>query len=347
MRLWPWRGETRDDSMTDALVVQIVANASGATTANASATAALEACAGLVGRAFASATVEASAAVAEALEPNMLAQMGRALVRHGEHVALIDTTGDGLRLLPTQTHDVGGQADPATWHYNITLGGPSATVKHDKTPAQSVVHLRWATDPAKPWIGVGPLQAADLAGRLSAETVAALADEASGPRGNLLPIPTDGEDATVENLKADIRKLKGKAAVVESGDWGGTAGGGEADWKPRRLGSNPPSAMVELVRTASAEVYAACGIPAALFTATSSAAAREAYRQSLFAVIAPLGRIVSRELSDKLGGPVALGWHELGAADIASRARAFQSMVGAGMDPAKAAGLAGLMAADD
>ena len=40
---------------------------------------------------------------------------------------------------------------------------------------------------------------------------------------------------------------------------------------------------------------------------------------------------------------IALDWDELRASDIAGRARAFQSMVGAGMDLAKAAGLAGLM----
>ena len=34
------------------------------------------------------------------------------------------------------------------------------------------------------------------------------------------------------------------------------------------------------------------------------------------------------------------------AADLSGRARAFQSMVGAGMDAAKAAGLAGLMEAE-
>ena len=63
----------------------------------------------------------------------------------------------------------------------------------------------------------------------------------------------------------------------------------------------------------------------------------------LFATIAPLGRLVVAELAAKLEGEVALEWDELRASDIAGRARAFQSMVGAGMDPSKAAGLAGLM----
>ena len=38
---------------------------------------------------------------------------------------------------------------------------------------------------------------------------------------------------------------------------------------------------------------------------------------------------------------------ELRASDLSGRARAFQSMVGAGMDISKAAGIAGLMDSDD
>ena len=58
---WPWQAweKRADSSYTDALVAAITANASGETTAFPTATAALEACAGLVGRAFATAKIEA------------------------------------------------------------------------------------------------------------------------------------------------------------------------------------------------------------------------------------------------------------------------------------------------
>ena len=46
---------------------------------------------------------------------------------------------------------------------------------------------------------------------------------------------------------------------------------------------------------------------------------------------------------EKLDDPVVLDWQELRARDISGRARAFQSMVGGGMDIAKAAALSGLM----
>ena len=59
MRNWFKRGlEKRDSSYTDALVAAITLGASGKASAFPTATAALEACVGFVGRAFAGAAVE-------------------------------------------------------------------------------------------------------------------------------------------------------------------------------------------------------------------------------------------------------------------------------------------------
>ena len=71
-------------------------------------------------------------------------------------------------------------------------------------PAAAVVHPRFEVDPDRPWRGIGPIQSAALAGRLSAETAGALADAESGPRGGLLPLPVDGADPTVRTV-VDIR----------------------------------------------------------------------------------------------------------------------------------------------
>ena len=122
--------------------------------------------------------------------------------------------------------------------------------------------------------------------------------------------------------------------------------GSASDWQSRRLGASPPAALVELATLATREILAACGISPALFDATAGASAREAYRQVLHGVIAPLGKIVAAELSEKLEVDIVLDWTELRAGDIAGRARAFQSMVGGGMDVTKAAALAGLMSPD-
>ena len=56
-----------------------------------------------------------------------------------------------------------------------------------------------------------------------------------------------------------------------------------------------------------------------------------------------MAKTVEAELSDKLNIRVSLNFDALFASDLSGRARAFQSMVGGGMDVEKAAALAGLM----
>ena len=179
----------------------------------------------------------------------------------------------------------------------------------------------------------------------------ALADEASGPRGMLLPTPVDGNDPTIATLKVDLRKLRGKVALVESVA-AGWAGDGtpirpKGDWESRRLGASPGTALIAQAEMASREVYSACGIPLSVVTEAEGTGQREGYRRLMHSTIAPLGRIVSEELSAKFETDISLSFESLFSADLAGRARAFQSLVNGGLDPAKAASLAGLMQPED
>ena len=268
--------------------------------------------------------------------------IGRSLIRRGEVLFLLDTSSGNLRLLPAETHDVSGGPDPSTWEYRLTLGGPSRIVTHDYVGADSVLHFRYASDAARPWRGNSPVEVAALAGKLSAETMRALADESSGPIGRLLGIPVDGDDATVSGLKANIANARGKVALLESGDWGNAGGDTKVSLKAERFGAEPPQSLVNLADLASKEIYAACGFNAALWGGSQAASVREAWRLALFGVLSPLGRLVESEMKDKLDDEVSLSWGELRASDLSGRARAFQSMVGAGMEVERAAGLAGL-----
>ena len=222
MNFWPFGNklETRaaESSYTDVLIAALVSRAQGRTLALPSATAALEACTGTVGRGFAASEVSGPDSLTRALTPSLMEMIGRSLIRRGELVLLIDTQAGMLRLIPAETHDVEGGPYPETWEYRLTLGGPSRTVTHDFVPSTSVLHFRYAPDPSPPWRGNGPIEVANLAGRLSAETVRALAEESSGPVGRLLGIPVDGADATVEGLKADIKNAAGRVALLETGD---------------------------------------------------------------------------------------------------------------------------------
>ena len=344
MKLWPFGNETRDDSYTDTLVSLLVSRAQGRTLAVPAAIGALEACAGVVGRGFASAEVEGRGVVTDALTPSVMELIGRSLIRAGEIVFLVDTTGGRLQILPCETWDVEGGPFPDSWEYRLTLGGPSRTLTYDWIPASSVLHFRYACDSAKPWRGNSPLEVAALAGRLSAETVNQLADESSGPVGRLLGIPKDGDDDTVAALKTDIKNAKGRVALLESGDWDNT-GAGAVDLATKRFGADPPASLVELLEVSSREVWSACGFNSALFEGSQAAAVRESWRLALFGVLSPLGRLVETELRAKLGD-VTLDWSELRASDLSGRARAFQSMVGGGMPVADAVAIAGLMVDD-
>ena len=342
MKFWPFGNklETRDDSYTNTLIAALVSRATGKTLSIPTATAALEACAGLTGRGFAAAEVTGPDALTSALSPPCLELVGRSLIRTGEVVFLIDTESGHLRLIPAETHDVEGT--PFEWEYRLTLGGPSQTVAYDHVPAASVLHFRYAVDASTPWRGNGPVQVAALEGKLSAETVNALADESSGPVGRLLGIPVDGADATVESLKADIKNAAGRVALLETGDWDNT-GNSTVDLETKRFGAEPPASLVELVTVASREIHAACGFNSSLWSGSQAASVREAWRLALFSVLQPLGRLVEAEIQAKLEDTVTLGWQELRASDLSGRARAFQSMVGGGMAVADAVAVAGLM----
>ena len=101
------------------------------------------------------------------------------------------------------------------------------------------------------------------------------------------------------------------------------------DWLPRFHGS--PRAPATLP------------VPTSLLERADGTALREAWRQFLHSSVMPVSLSVSAELSEKLDTDIRLSFDRMFASDLNGRARAFQSMVGGGMDVQKAAALAGLM----
>lgn len=346
---WKRPSEVRQESsFTDSVVQLILSRATGTSLRNPNATAAVESCSGVVGRAFASAEVMGPSWAKSALTPDVLSMIGRALIREGEILFYIDSTIDGqVLLVPVSDHDITGGYDSSSWLYRLNLSGPSEMITKANIRSEAVVHLMYAQDAKNAWKGVGPIQAAAAAGRLSAETVAALADEESGPRGYLLPVPgTDGNDDSIAELKADLKTLNGTLATVESQstswDSGDRRTAPARDWEPRRIGARPTDSSVELLGEASRQVMAACGVSPALFDAKAAAASREAWRQLLHGTISPLGTLISAQLTKKLETPISLRWAELRASDIMGRSRAYASMIQGGLPAEKAAELAGL-----
>ena len=345
--MWPFsRTERRQASYTDGVVAAILARATG-THADP---AAVEAAAGALARAFASAEITPVTRTTRVVTPDVLAQIGRALIVHGEIVFVIEVTGSGdVTLTPASGWDVTGGADPRSWRYRCDLAGPSGSVTIFRS-TESVIHCRYSVDPARPWQGVGPLDRARLSGRLAAELEAALGDEASGTRGHLLPVPTDGQDDSVSELRRDIGSLKGKTALVETtaAAWGdGRPMAPRGDYEPKRIGANPPASLATLRSDAALAVLSACGVPVELVTPGDGTSAREGLRRFLHLTVQPLATCIAAELGVKLDTPnLTLSFDKLFASDLSGRARAFQSMVGGGMAVDRAAALAGLLAED-
>ena len=254
MRIWPFnRYEQRADNSAyaQALVDAIQARAAGGTPALATATGAMEACAGFVSRAFMAAEVKGDDMVASALTPETMGMIGRALIRSGEVVFQIDTGGGRLALLPCESHEIDGMANPESWTYKLTVGGPDMSNEYERVSAAGVVHVRYAVDPSQAWKGIGPIQSAKLAGMLSANTAQSLGFESGMPIGAFLELPVDGEDTTITAMKKDIGRSKGSLLTVESGDWE-NAGEARANYEQKRFGAMPPVSMVELLSVSSA-----------------------------------------------------------------------------------------------
>ena len=349
--MWPWSKIEKRDSggdFSDAVVRLLESQAAGSA-ADASSTAAVEAAAGALSRAFASATVEGESWVQEAVTPNFLAQCGRDLIRSGDsmHVLRVGSSG-AVQLIPCSSWHWEGSHDPSSWSCRATAYGPSTSTTWN-LPASSIVFVRWGSTPGQPHVGTGPLSWAHTTARLQSESERSLADESAGPLSQLLAIPQDGGDGTdadpLKMLKADIRAARGKAILVETSQAGwdqGRAAAPQRDWKPSRLGPTPPESMVAVSKDSFARMLAACGCSPALFDDSDGTAKREALRQFHLGTVRPLAKILETELSAKLETEVRLQF-DLYNIDLAGRAQAFQKLIVGGVGVNEALMTTGLL----
>ena len=291
---------------------------------------ALETAAGQLSRAFGAAGV--SGAGASAFGPWTMTQIGRQLVEQGEAVWF---RGGGDLLLRGDNYDL----SPRMNRYTFSLPTGSVDV-----PSDRVFHARWNVD-VNSGRGLSPLGAARTLRELMRKLESSLSTEGNAAIGYLLPVPSDGDAANIEALKEDLAKLNGRIAVAETtrGGWGdGGSAAPRRDFELARLGPAYPQGNVELFTRARHAVLSACGYPVPLATDTDGTGQREAWRRYLHGTVAPLGRLVSAEAA-RVGLPVELDWDSLFASDIQGRARAFQSLVGGGMDISQAAAVSGLL----
>ena len=344
MRIWPFGTVEQRASATDLVVEALISQAGGSSVApSVEALGAVEAAAGLWSRAFASATVEPSSPATLALTPSVLAAIGRGLAVRGEALFVLDVNG-AVELTQAASWKVSGGTREESWRYAVELPLPSGKVAKRTLPAESVLHVRYATRPGAPWAGVSPLGMASETQALAAWLERRLAEEASTATAYVLPLPDGGSADNFNALAYGLQKGQGKLHLFETvaGGWGdGRTAAPRGDYDVKRLGASPPDSVGKLRSDVKNDIFGVYGIPSSIHGTGGSA--RESYRQFLSSTIQPLAKLVVEELAVKLDTPtLALDFTELRAADISGRARAYGVLINAGMPPAEAAEATGL-----
>ena len=350
---WPWQKSNKRASAnyTDAVVAALLTQVQGTASATAGATAALEACASLYAACFSAATVKGPARSESLLKPALLAHFARHLIRAGESVHVFEVVDGKPLMLPAATWDIRGGWNPDTWQYRVDIFGPSgSTTRH--VPAAQVLHLKYAIDPARPWMGLGPMQWASATGTLAGGLESTLAAESKAPSAQLVPVPLnpgaeDDDTDPLKTLQSQIANAKGKALLVETtaAGWGeGMGSAPQKDWSQIRIGPDWPKVLQDTRADVSMAVAKACNVPPALLDARAQGTAqREALRRFAHLGVEPLARIIEPDLAAALGGEVVLDFGALMASDLAGKARAIKGLVEAGLPLTEATAVAGLM----
>ena len=356
MSWWPFTRRDERRNFTDSYIAAMGAAATGA--GDTAALGALECAAGFWARGFASARVEgASEQVKAVLTPGLLASIGRALIRRGESIHVIEVERGALRLTQAAAWDFRGTPDTESWFIRADLWGPSGTWTRF-LPYEAILHCQYSFDPGRPSCGVAPLTWARTLAALATTHELRLSEESRMPVGAVLPWPVDpgeqdpeGED-TVTELKKSLAALRGTIGIAETlagGRGAGRESAPQSDWKLQRIGSAFPAASIDLHEKTARMVLSACGVPPTLAAVGGDAAGRrEAFREFVFSSLMPQARIVESELQEKLAAPgLRLEFSDMAASDIQGRARSYKAFIDAGMPSADAARIVGVSLGHD
>ena len=285
------------ESYADMMGARLIHSAS-AGVGDGSALAAVSTAARLWGAGLASATIMPSEIALAAITPSVLDSIGRALCRHGESLHVIEVRDGKVTLTPCANWTVLGSYNPQTWRYQVTLNGPSAS-RTSTLDAASVVHVRYAPHPARPWAGRSPVTLA-----IDTARVAGLLEHATGEELNFtqsqMLVPRRGADhlGPTDTIGPDTLQKITQAVATHVGTGAFVI---PADVTPQRLGPEPPDSLALLRDRFENSLLALHGIPPALVAARGTGTAlREAFRQVLHSLLKPLGALVVEELREKL-----------------------------------------------
>ena len=351
MRLWPFRYEIRQqlpaDSATNNYLNDLTTYLDTPGGADVYRTAAVEFCAGILGRAFMAAETTPRLA---ALDPLTLSMLVRQTILLGNAVFRLSVRSGNIQLLPVVGYTITGSPAPETWTYRIKQQRPNGDDPLDveqlpvtAVPYEGMVHVRYMPGPQSPWHGVSPLVSAGVTAETLARIEKSLQDDAKQPTGGIMPQPDGASPRAVKQAQTAMSQGKGGLTLVETtaGGWGlGGTAAPRQDWDQKRFGPTPPAANIQLWEAAMAAVMSAMAINPSLYT-SAGAALRESYRHLFSGTIIPLGRLIEAELSEKLERRIRINFPERVRSDISAMSRAYGSLAGSD-DPAWAASVVGL-----
>ena len=238
-----------------------------------------------------------------------------------------------------------GSADRESWVYRLTLPGPSVTTTV-RASADRVIHIRQNSDPTCPWRGRSGLEVAQSSGGLASTLVHALTAEGEVPISRIIPQPQGDSQSTANSIRNAITTGL-RLALPETVASGRMA----LDGHPLRsqIGNRIGLARTTW-RAASTSTRWPCrrSRPCAAYRRRWHRARRprgllcvRAFRQFVALTVQPLGRILEAEVSRVLERDIRLRHDELASADVASRARAYKSLVENDVDKDRALQLVG------
>ena len=277
----------------------------------------------------------------EALRPH-LAAIARGLTSHGESVFEITVERGRLGLLPCKISNVYGHAEPSTWRYALTRGGPSEDQMIARDGA-AVLHFRSHVDPNQPHRGRPPLSASSSTARVLAEIEAQLSKESRLLPTRVITGGSVGEQA--RDIEESLRRggvvtlLQAQATAMQTDPSGIRAGA---------IKNETTAAVVKLHEDLTRVVCSVLGVPSDLILAGSEAGSRESFRRFAASTISPLLSIVRTEWEAKVGA-LEYDLSALRASDqtaisraLGSRATAFQKLITGGVPLGRALEIAGL-----
>ncbi|MCV2447929.1 hypothetical protein [Paracoccus sp. DMF] len=198
--------------------------------------------------------------------------------------------------------------------WNLTLPRPTGTDTL-KALGDEVLSLQIGASPETPWQGRGPLSFLGLSASLLADIESTVSGNLGFVGKAILPFPSTMPEEQVTHTLTGLRTVS-LAAIPSKESHGHHTGDSRTEW--RRIDLTPDLGKAGLDATASAlhdRVLAACGIAPGMLTASGNAGAiREQMRAFALTTLDPLARMITPELSRKIGVS-RLGLQDLMSAD--------------------------------